>query len=108
MQPIQGATPRPPGEPASTPSAAGEQPLSTQQRTVLERLITRIIALSQQQSAEVWAGLKHDLGLKSETPLLSRHFPAAEQNLNQRLTSAQTTLATRQIIQQFERFTATG
>ncbi|NIF30882.1 flagella biosynthesis regulator Flk [Enterobacter sp. Cy-643] len=100
MQPIQGATPRPPGEPPSAPSAAGEQPLSSQQRTVLERLITRIIALSQQQSAEVWAGLKHDLGLKSETPLLSRHFPAAEQNLNQRLTSAQTTLATRQIIQQ--------
>lgn len=78
MQPLEGATPRPPGEPASVPSAAGEQ-----------------------QSAEVWAGLKQDLGLKNDTPLLSRHFPAAEQNLNQRLTSsAPTTLATCQIIQQ--------
>lgn len=100
MQPIQGATARPPGEPSSPLSAAGELPLSTQQRTILERLITRIVAQSLQQSAEVWAGLKHDLGLKGETPLLSRHFPAAEQNLNQRLSLAQTTHATRQVIQQ--------
>lgn len=100
MQPIQGATPRPPGEPSPAPSVAGEQPLSSVQRTVLERLITRIVALSQQQSAEVWAGLKHDLGMKNDAPLLSRHFPAAEQNLNQRLNSAQTNLATRQIVQQ--------
>ncbi|OAT31226.1 cell division protein [Buttiauxella brennerae ATCC 51605] len=108
MQPIQGATARPPGEPPSTPSAAGEFPLSTQQRTVLERLITRLVALSQQQSAEVWAGLKHDLGLKSETPLLSRHFPAAEQNLNQRLSNAQTTHATRQVVQQLSELLPQG
>lgn len=81
MQPIHGATPRPAGEPPTSPHSAGEQPLSTQQRTVLERLITRLVALTQQQSAEVWAGMKHDLGLKSDAPLLSRHFPAAEQNL---------------------------
>jgi len=108
MQPIQGATARPPGEPPSTPSAAGEFPLSTVQRTVLERLITRIVALNQQQSAEVWAGLKHDLGLKGETPLLSRHFPAAEQNLNQRLTTAQTTHATRQVVQQLSELLPQG
>ncbi|MFI3411373.1 hypothetical protein V5G94_25195, partial [Citrobacter braakii] len=40
---------RPPGEGQNAPSAAGEQPLSTQQRTVLERLITRLISLTQQQ-----------------------------------------------------------
>lgn len=108
MQPIQGATARPPGEPASPTSAAGEFPLSTQQRTVLERLITRIVALNQQQSAEVWAGLKHDLGLKGETPLLSRHFPAAEQNLNQRLNNAQTTHATRQVVQQLSELLSQG
>lgn len=85
MQPISGTPARPPGEGQNAPSAAGEQPLSTQQRTVLERLITRLISLTQQQSAEVWAGMKHDLGVKSDTPLQSRHFPAAEQNLNQRL-----------------------
>lgn len=108
MQPIQGATPRPPGEPAPAPSVAGEQPLSSLQRTVLERLITRIVAVSQQQSAELWAGLKHDLGLKNEAPLLSRHFPSAEQNLNQRLTSAQTTHATRQIVQQLSELLPQG
>lgn len=108
MQPIQGTAARPPGEPPSTTSAAGEFPLSTQQRTVLERLITRIVALSQQQSAEVWAGLKHDLGLKGETPLLSRHFPAAEQNLNQRLSNAQTTHATRQVVQQLSELLPQG
>lgn len=108
MQPIQGATARPPGEPPSPTSAAGEFPLSTQQRTVLERLITRIVALNQQQSAEVWAGLKHDLGLKGETPLLSRHFPAAEQNLNQRLNNAQTTHATRQVVQQLSELLSQG
>lgn len=108
MQPIQGAAARPPGEPPSTTSTAGEFPLSSQQRTVLERLITRIVALSQQQSAEVWAGLKHDLGLKGETPLLSRHFPAAEQNLNQRLNTAQTTHATRQVVQQLSELLPQG
>ncbi|MCE0800768.1 flagella biosynthesis regulator Flk [Buttiauxella sp. S04-F03] len=108
MQPIQGATARPPGEPPSPTSAVGEFPLSTQQRTVLERLITRIVALNQQQSAEVWAGLKHDLGLKGETPLLSRHFPAAEQNLNQRLSNAQTTHATRQVVQQLSELLSQG
>lgn len=108
MQPIQGAATRPSGEPPSTPSAAGEFPLSSKQRTVLERLITRIVALNQQQSAEVWAGLKHDLGLKSETPLLSRHFPAAEQNLNQRVSVAQTSHATRQVVQQLSELLAQG
>lgn len=56
MQPISGTPPRPPGEGPVMPNAAGEQPLSTQQRTVLERLITRLISLTSQQNAEVWAG----------------------------------------------------
>lgn len=100
MQPIQNAAPRPPGEKPPPSRQPAESQLSPVQRTVLERLITRIVALNQQQSAEVWAGLKHDLELKSDEPLLSRHFPAAEQHLNQRLTQAQNTLATRQVIQQ--------
>ena len=77
MQPISGTPPRPPGEGPVTPNVAGEQPLSTQQRTVLERLITRLIALTSQQNAEVWAGVKHDLGVRNDAPLQSRHFPAA-------------------------------
>ncbi|MCU6665273.1 MAG: flagella biosynthesis regulator Flk [Silvania sp.] len=108
MQPISGTPPRPPGEGPVTSSVAGEQPLSTQQRTVLERLITRLIALTSQQNAEVWAGVKHDLGLKSDAPFLSRHFPAAEQNLNQRLSSAQQNHTTRQVVSQLTELLSQG
>ena len=86
-QPISGTPAQPPGA-AAAPSTIGNQPLSTQQRTVLERLIVRLVALTSQQSAEVWSGIKHDLGLRNDEPLLSRHFPAAEQNLNQRISAA--------------------
>ncbi|SUX66346.1 flagella biosynthesis regulator [Citrobacter amalonaticus] len=75
---------------------------------VLERLITRLISLTQQQSAEVWAGMKHDLGVKSDTPLLSRHFPAAEQNLNQRLGVAQQNHANRQVLSQLTELLTQG
>lgn len=108
MQPISGTPARPPGEGQTAPSVAGEQPLSTQQRTVLERLITRLISLTQQQSAEVWAGMKHDLGVKSDTPLLSRHFPAAEQNLTQRLSVAQQNHANRQVLSQLTELLSQG
>jgi hypothetical protein len=47
---------RPPGEGPVTPNVAGEQPLSTQQRTVLERLITRLIALTSQQRGSLGRG----------------------------------------------------
>lgn len=108
MQPISGTPARPPGEGQTAPSVAGEQPLSTQQRTVLERLITRLISLTQLQSAEVWAGMKHDLGVKSDTPLLSRHFPAAEQNLTQRLSVAQQNHANRQVLSQLTELLSQG
>lgn len=99
-QPISGMPSRPPGEDSTTASVAGEQPLSTQQRTVLERLITRLMALTSQTNAQVWAGVRHDLGLKNDSPLVSRNFPAAEQNLNQRLATAQQNLSTRQTLSQ--------
>lgn len=108
MQPISGTPARPPGEGQNPPSVAGEQPLSTQQRTVLERLITRLISLTQQQSAEVWAGMKHDLGVKNDTPLQSRHFPAAEQNLNQRLGVAQQNHVNRQVLSQLTELLSQG
>ncbi|WP_297122240.1 flagella biosynthesis regulator Flk [uncultured Enterobacter sp.] len=108
MQPISGTPPRPPGEGPVTPNVAGEQPLSTHQRTVLERLITRLIALTSQQNAEVWAGMKHDLGLRNDAPLQSRHFPAAEQNLNQRLSTAQLNHNTRQIMSQLTELLGQG
>lgn len=107
-QPISGMPARPPGTGATPLSPAGEQPLSTQQRTVLERLITRLIAITSQQNAEVWAGVKHDLGLKNDSPLLARHFPAAEQNLNQRIGTAEQTLSTRQTLSQLTELLSLG
>jgi hypothetical protein len=106
-QPISGLPARPPGEGTAT-NQIGDKPLSTQQRTVLERLITRLVALTSQQSAGVWAGMKHDLGLKSDAQLLSRHFPAAEQNLNQRLETAQQTHTTRQVVAQLTELLSQG
>ncbi|HHG8772398.1 TPA: flagella biosynthesis regulator Flk [Raoultella planticola] len=96
-QPVSGMSDRPPGTGASV---SGEPGLTMQQRTVLERLITRLVALTSQQSAEVWAGIKHDLGLKGDAPLLACHFSAAESNLNQRLAVAQQNHHHRQILAQ--------
>ena len=98
-QPISGTPAQPPGA-AAAASTIGDRPLSTQQRTVLERLIVRLVALTSQQSAEVWSGIKHDLGLKNDQPLLSRHFPAAEQSLNQRIGAAIQTRESRQMMAQ--------
>ncbi|MGP3592264.1 flagella biosynthesis regulator Flk [Vagococcus sp. WN89Y] len=109
MQPIQGASARPPGqEPPLTGSTAGDAPLTSLQRTVLERLIVRLVALTQQQSAEVWAGMKHELGLKNDAPLQARHFPAAEQHLGQRLETATQNHTTRQIISQLTELLGQG
>lgn len=81
-------------------SVAGEQPLSPAQRTTLERLIVRISSLSNLKAPELWAGVRHEVGVKSEAELQSRHFPAAEQYLNGRLTQTQNGHATRQLMTQ--------
>lgn len=107
MQPIQSAASYSAGE-KPPPSRSAEQPLSPTQRTVLERLVTRIVALNQQQPAEIWAGLKHDLTLKHDVPLGAQHFSAAENNLNQRLEAAQSAVATRQVMQQLTTLLSRG
>ena len=76
IQPISGPPPgQPPGQGDNLPSGAGNQPLSSQQRTSLESLMTKVTSLTQQQRAELWAGIRHDIGLSGDSPLLSRHFP---------------------------------
>lgn len=77
-----------PEPPAHPPAKTDKAELTLQQRTVLERLITRLMTLTSQKNIEIWAGVKHDLGLK-DAPLLARHFSAAKNNLNQRITVAQ-------------------
>lgn len=75
IQPISGPPPgQPPGQGDNLPSGTGNQPLSSQQRTSLESLMTKVTSLTQQQRAELWAGIRHDIGLSGDSPLLSRHF----------------------------------
>lgn len=103
MQPLSG-----PGVPSAREnlSATGknptsdDQPLTPAQRTALEKLIVKIMALSPSKSAEIWATLRHELGASSHGELLARHFQPAEQLLQNRLATAQQSQGSRQLIQQ--------
>ena len=109
IQPISGPPPgQPPGQGDNLPSGAGNQPLSSQQRTSLESLMTKVTSLTQQQRAELWAGIRHDIGLSGDSLLLSRHFPAAEYNLAQRLLAAQKSHSARQLLAQLGEYLRLG
>ncbi|VEA81298.1 cell division protein [Escherichia coli] len=57
IQPISGPPPgQPPGQGDNLPSGTGNQPLSSQQRTSLESLMTKVTSLTQQQRAETVGG----------------------------------------------------
>ncbi len=103
MQPLNGpgassALDHPP-TPGKTP-LPDDQPLSPAQRTQLEKLIVKIMALSPAKSAEIWATLRHELGADNSSELLARHFQPAEQLLQNRLAVAQQNHASRQLLQQ--------
>ncbi|WP_455816561.1 flagella biosynthesis regulator Flk [Pseudomonas cerasi] len=119
MQPISGpGAPLPGDRPTidartgatrpGTSSGTGEQPLTPAQRTTLERLIVKIMSLSSLKSAELWAGLRHEVGVKNDAGLQARHFAPAEQFLNTRLSQVQNTHATRQLLQQLTDLLPTG
>ncbi|EFG1226420.1 flagella biosynthesis regulator Flk [Escherichia albertii] len=105
IQPISGP---PPGQLPDRKNSAGTQPLSSLQRTALESLMTKVTSLTQQQRAELWAGIKHDIGLPGDSPLLSRHFPAAEHNLTQRLLAAQKSYSARRLLAQLGEYLRLG
>ncbi|ENK6893494.1 flagella biosynthesis regulator Flk [Escherichia albertii] len=105
IQPISGP---PPGQRPDRENSAGSQPLSSLQRTALESLMTKVTSLTQQQRAELWAGIKHDIGLPGDSPLLSRHFPAAEHNLAQRLLAAQKSYSARRLLAQLGEYLRLG
>ncbi|PIJ51515.1 flagella biosynthesis regulator [Erwinia sp. OLTSP20] len=102
MQPLNGpGAPLPGNRPQpATPATSGDSPMSPAQRTSLERLVIKLLAISSLKSPEVWAGIRHQVGVKNDNELLARHFPAAEQYLNARLSEAQTSHGTRQLQQQ--------
>ncbi|WP_273869656.1 flagella biosynthesis regulator Flk [Serratia odorifera] len=106
MQPLSGpgthnVSDRPPTGGKTT--AADDQPLSPAQRTRLEKLIVKIMALSPAKSAEIWATLRHDLGANrpaANQELQARHFEPAERLLQNRLDQVQRSHANRQLLQQ--------
>ncbi len=81
-------------------STVEDQALTPAQRTTLEKLIVRIMALSPVKSVEIWAGLRHNLSLDATGDLLARHFQPAEQLLQTRLSQAQENHASQQLRQQ--------
>lgn len=105
--PLPGNQPQVGGQPgvnragqAAGATGAGEQPMSPAQRTTLERLVVKLLAISPLKAAEIWAGVRHQVDVKNDGELLSRHFPAAELYLNGRIADAQTNRGTRQLLQQ--------
>lgn len=90
MQPVQGTQSRlssEPPVPLSENNAA--LPITSKQLRILTILIDQLSSLTGQQEKELWILLRRDLGITQQAPLLSRHFPLAEQNLNLRLTQVQ-------------------
>lgn len=103
MQPLSGpgtpiASDRSPSPDKTT--ATDGSPLSPAQRTTLEKLVVKIMALSPAKSAEIWVTLRHDLQTDNNSELLARHFQPAEQLLQNRLAQAQQSHASRQLLQQ--------
>ncbi len=83
-----------------TLSPASPAALTTAERTALERIIVKIMAISSLKSAELWAGIRHQSGVKNDNELLSSHFPAAEQWLTSRLIQEQNARSARILLQQ--------
>ncbi|TKI03848.1 flagella biosynthesis regulator Flk [Martelella alba] len=106
MQPVQGPVngvsgdpPRNRADAAWHPANRGN-PLTPSQRTAIERLIVKIMALGNSKAPEIWAALRHQLNIPGEDELTAEHFPQAEAFLQGRLDQAQQTHASRQLMQQ--------
>lgn len=105
MQPLSGRSTdennreQPDGQ--TVPAGAGEnQPLTPAQRTTLEKLIVKLMALTAMKSAEIWANLRHDLALPHDGELNASQYSHAESLLLSKLAQAQNSHATRQLMQQ--------
>ncbi|QCR35452.1 flagella biosynthesis regulator Flk [Nissabacter sp. SGAir0207] len=105
MQPLSGHG-LPPASDRPLPTARTGQPssdalpLTPAQRTTLEKLVVKIMALTPMKPAELWASLRHDLRVPDEQEISAGQFPQAEHNLQARLSSAQESHASRQLLQQ--------
>ena len=86
--------------PKNTSLAASSAPLTSAQRTTLERIIVKIMAISSLKSAELWAGIRHQAGVSNDSELLASHYPVAEHWLSEKLTQEQNNHSVRLLLQQ--------
>jgi len=74
--------------------------LTSSQRTALERIIVKILAISSLKSPALWAGIRHHINVSGEAELLSSHFPEAERWLQGVLEQEQNNHLARRQLQQ--------
>ena len=98
MSPLKGNLP--PTGVRSDSSAIGKDKLSSTQRTALERIIVQIQAISNLTAAELWSGLRHEVGVSNDQSLQSLHFEPALFWLQQRLKQQQQSYHLRRLQQQ--------
>ena len=105
MQPLRGPSEvsddrKPSVHPKNTSSSVSSAPLTSAQRTTLERIIVKIMAISSLKSAELWAGIRHQAGVSNDCELLASHYPVAEHWLSEKLTQEQNSHSVRLLLQQ--------
>lgn len=86
--------------PKNASPSVSSAPLTSAQRTTLERIIVKIMAISSLKSAELWAGIRHQAGVSNDSELLASHYPAAEHWLSEKLTQEQNSHSVRLLLQQ--------
>ena len=74
--------------------------LSSAQRTALERIIVKILAISSLKPPALWAGIRHHVNVSGDAELLSSHFPEAEKWLQGVLKQEQNNHLARRQLQQ--------
>ena len=108
MQPLSG--PRgfsdgPHRHDSTSPNSLKAKPLHSEaltsaQRTALERIIVKILAISSLKAPALWAGIRHRVNVGGDAELLSAHFPEAEKWLKDLLEQEQNNHLARRQLQQ--------
>lgn len=108
MQPLSGPrgfTDGPLRHDSTSPNSLKAKPLHSEaltsaQRTALERIIVKILAISSLKAPALWAGIRHHVNVSGEAELLSSHFPEAEKWLQGILKQEQNNHLARRQLQQ--------
>lgn len=100
MQPVQSTQSQRSGEHATPIAENSTQAITVGQMKVLNNLVSHLSSVTGQPETEIWTLLRQALSMTGDDPLLSRHFPPAEQHLNQRLMLTQQTNSQQRLLNQ--------